>query len=149
MSNQKHIRILLTAVTPLIFGGLIYIIYRSETLLMFKYFNKIGLSENIIKLRQVFENIILPSWTIFSLPDALWIFSFTNLMLIIWDYRITIQSIIWILIGPFIGIVLEIGQAFHLIRGTFDIIDLIFIIIASILPFNKFIHFKNKRHEGY
>ena len=102
---------------------------------MFKWFDTIGLGQAIGVTRQLFGQSNLPAWTIFSLPDALWIFSFTNLMLIIWQDKFSVQSIPWIFIAPSIGLFSEIGQAFHFVRGTFDTTDLILILIATVIPF--------------
>ena len=132
---QKCKRIILTIILPLILGGLIYILFRSDSLLMFQWFDYIGLQQSITTARQSFGHIYLPSWIIYSLPDALWIFSFISIMLTIWRDKFTRQSIFWIFIAPTIGILSEIGQAFHFIRGTFDIIDLTLILIASTIPF--------------
>ena len=131
----KYKRLILTVIFPLLIGGLTYILFRADSLLMFRWFDNIGLKEIIKTARQSIGHSNLPDWTIFSLPDAFWIFSFTSFMLIIWQDKYTAQSIPWIFIAPTIGLFSELGQAFHLIRGTFDLTDLILILIASILPF--------------
>lgn len=133
---QMHQRLTLTVIIPLLIGGLIYILFRADSLLMFRWFDNLGLGKTITALRQFNHGQFnLPTWTIFSLPDALWIFSFTNFMLIIWRDKFSEQSVLWILIAPTIGVLSEIGQAFHFVRGTFDLIDLTLILIASIIPF--------------
>lgn len=132
---QTRNRIILTVIFPLLIGGLTYILFRVDSLVMFKWFDSIGLGQAIAATRQLFGQSNLPAWTIYSLPDALWIFSFTNFMLIIWRDEFSIQSIPWIFIAPAIGLFSEIGQAFHFVRGTFDTTDMILILIAAGLPF--------------
>jgi len=58
-------------------------------------------------------------------------------MLIIWDDKLFAQTAFWIFIAPTTGMLLEIGQAFHFIHGTFDPTDLSLILIASAIPFIK------------
>jgi hypothetical protein len=133
---------LLIGLLPTIIGGFIYIIYRSDSLLMFKWFDYLGLESIINILRNSsIANIKLPDILIYSIPDALWIFSFTYIMLLLWDFKISKQSIIWILIGPIIGIGSELLQYISIIPGTFDINDLILSTISAILPFS-FLTFK-------
>ena len=132
---RRHNRLTLTVILPLLIGGLTYILFRADSLLMFRWFDTIGLQQVIETARQFIGHSRLPAWTIFSLPDALWIFSFTSLMLIIWRDKFSAQSIFWLCIAPTVGLLSEIGQGFHFIRGTFDPMDLTLILIASILPF--------------
>lgn len=131
---HRHNRLTLTVILPLLIGGLTYILFRADSLLMFQWFDTIGLRQVIETTRQFIGHSHLPSWTIFSLPDALWVFSFTNFMLIIWQDKFSAQTVCWIFIAPTIGLLSEIGQAFHFFRGTFDPMDLTLIIIASIIP---------------
>jgi hypothetical protein len=132
---QRHGRILFTVLLPILIGGFTYILFRSDTLIMFRWFDNIGLESIIKSIRSSIGQSKLPSWIIYSLPDALWVFSFTSFMLIIWKDKFTYQSISWILIAPTIGLLSEIGQAFHVVPGTFDITDLTLLLLASLLPF--------------
>lgn len=129
-------KIFLQVILPLLTGGLIYILFRADSLIMFSWFDKLGVGDLIQSFRHhTVGQFSLPSWFAYSLPDALWIFSFTSLMIAIWRGKFSIQSIFWIFIAPTIGLFSEIGQAFHFVRGTFDIMDLSLILIASTLPF--------------
>lgn len=125
-------------VLPVILGGLIYLTYRTDSLIMFDWFEKIGLSNaiNFLRSNQIIQSLKIPNWIKFSLPDALWLFSFTYITMIIWNYKINKQSFFWIFLAPFIGIFSEIGQYIGIIPGTFDKVDLILLLIAAILPFN-------------
>lgn len=121
---------------PLFIGGLIYVLFRALNLKMFRWFEFIGLSTIVQAARQkVSFASDIPDWIIFSLPDALWLFAFTNLMLQIWHYKISRQSFVWITLAPAIGIFSELGQAAKLVPGTFDFTDLSLLCIASIIPF--------------
>ena len=105
---------------------------------MFRWFEKLGLGQLIYSSRQMtYGHNFLPSWFLYSLPDALWVFAFTNFMLAIWQDRFTFHSIFWILLAPTVGIFSELGQAVNIIPGTFDLTDLLLLITASLLPFIK------------
>lgn len=124
---------------PIVLGGLIYLTYRTETLLMFGWFNKIGLSEMVSFLRsnEQIQNLTIPDWVKFSLPNALWLFSFTYALLILWDFKINKQSAFWLFIVPTAGLSSEIGQSIGIISGTYDKVDLLLLLIATVLPFSQ------------
>jgi len=124
-------------IITLLIGGLIYVLFRALSLLMFSWYKSIGLGEILNGLRKstipFAENI--PEWILFSLPDGLWIFSYVSLMLLIWQNSISKKNISWILITPILAISSELGQLFGLITGTFDLIDLLLYIFGMTLPF--------------
>lgn len=109
---------------PLIIGCLIYILYRTDTLL----YNKL--------LGNLFTPIASPNTflqriLVFSLPDGLWAMSYTMLIFHLRNDK-TLKTLIWSIIIPIIGILSEISQYYSLIPGTFDIIDLIMYFIFPI-----------------
>lgn len=131
----------------LLISGLIYILFRSSSLLMFYWYNTLGIKNCLKNIRNYTIPLSnkSPEWIIFSLPDGLWIFSYVSFMLLIWKNTISKQSIFWILAIPIIAISSEIGQFLGLVIGTFDITDLILYILGVILPFiffKKSINFK-------
>ena len=123
-------------ILTLVIGGLIYIAYRTDTLLMFKWFAAISLDTPIEYLREMTMSTksTLPGWFLFSLPDGLWIFSYITLTLLIWKNKITKQNVFWIGIIPLVAILSELGQLFGIVSGTFDIVDLTFYIVGVISP---------------
>ncbi|GHB44525.1 hypothetical protein [Mongoliitalea lutea] len=133
----------LIVIIPLLVGGLIYIIFRVDTLIMFRWFESIGIQDLIIFLRSLKSEINLPEWIIYSLPDGLWIFSFTYCMLVIWDFKLTKNSFFWITIAPIIGLVSELGQLINIVPGTFDIVDLIIVTLSTAIPFLYLRNFKS------
>ena len=120
----------------MLFGGLIYIFFRSTNLLMFDWFKYIGIYNYILFFRNYIELSFLPNWIIYSIPDGIWIYSLTSFMIIIWGKeKKKWPKIVWLSMGPVLGIGAEIGQLLSIIPGHFDLIDLFFCIIASMLPF--------------
>lgn len=121
----------------LLIGGLIYIAFRTERLLMFKWFAALSIDNAINDIRQITMKISpsLPNWFLYSLPDGLWIFSYVALILTIWKNKIHGTSIFWVLLIPVIAIASEFGQLYSIIPGTFDITDLTFYCLGAITPF--------------
>lgn len=115
-------------------GALIYILFRTSGLLMFRWFTAILPDTPIHSFREVslpFKES-LPNWFLYSLPDALWIFSYLSLILMIWDNTINKHNFFWIYSIPLIAILSESGQAFHVVPGTYDLTDLIFYIAGTL-----------------
>lgn len=136
-------------ILTLFIGGMIYLIFRIETLLMFKWFAVVSLDPPIEYLREMTLTTKnkLPEWFLFSLPDGLWIFSYVTLILYIWKNNITRQNAIWICITPLIIILVEIGQLFNITPGTFDLNDLTFYLLGATSPiflFTKILTLKFK-----
>ncbi|MCK9450287.1 MAG: hypothetical protein M0Q90_01180 [Bacteroidales bacterium] len=131
------IKKMIIGILPVIVGGLIYLTYRTDSLLMFGWFNKIGLSDTVDFLRSNthLQNLPIPSWIKFSLPDALWLFSFNYILLILWNFNVNRQSAFWLFLAPAIGVFSEIGQLNGIVPGTFDMVDLGLLLIATLLPF--------------
>ena len=121
-------------ILPLFIGGLIYLSFRSTTLNMFKWFELLSLSNFINSLRETLYPIksILPEWTIYSLPDGLWVYSFSSSFIIIWNEDFEMAKP-WLIIPLFLGAFAEIFQYFKILPGTFDLIDFFVCITASIL----------------
>ncbi len=134
----------------LLFGGLIYVLFRTATLKMFGWYETIGLGGLTNRMRKLtfqFANE-LPEWILFSLPDGLWIFSYVCLMLAVWQNSISFKNAFWVLIIPILAIGSEIGQLFGFVVGTFDLTDLLFYILGMTLPFIFFTKINNLKFKN-
>lgn len=69
---------------PIIIGGFIYLISRSKTILLFDWIKIIEIESESDAIREFFSDYQVANWIKFNLPDLLWIFDFTSIMLIIW-----------------------------------------------------------------
>ena len=118
-------------IITLLIGGLIYVLFRTSSLLMFSWYKTIGLGGILKGLRKS----TIPEWILFSLPDGLWIFSYVSLILLIWKNSVSLKNIFWILIIPILAIGSELGQFFGVLTGTFDLTDLMLYIFGMTLPF--------------
>jgi hypothetical protein len=132
---------------PLIFGGLIYISFRSVSLRMFNWFkwSEIDFFTSIIRnLIHPLKNNI-PPWFYFSLPDGLWVYSFSSALLIYWnnDFK---KVKYWLLIPFTSGIFIEILQGFNFFHGTFDFLDLLLSTLGLLLS-KTIINYKFKQYD--
>jgi hypothetical protein len=124
-------------VAPITLGGMIYLLFRDKSLMMFHWADAIGVKPVLDDMRIYCTTIQMDNlnWFFFSLPDGLWVYSFTSFMLIVWGLKFSRHSIFWISIGPSLALCGEMGQASGVVRGTFDPTDLLLCLIGSILPF--------------
>jgi hypothetical protein len=123
--------------STLLIGSLIYIFFRSETLVLFTwigYFENIN--EFIFYLRGYTVELAtyFPLWFIYSFPDGMWVSSYVFLLVMIFDFKINRNNGFLIFLIPMIGLFSEFGQYFGLVSGTFDIIDILLYLVCSLIP---------------
>jgi hypothetical protein len=131
MKQKKNIEILIYVLFPMIIGIIIYLTSRSNSIIFLKFLN---LS---------FKKIDFAHWIKYNLVDGLWAFSISMLIQIIWDWKLNLQSLFWLIVVFLISIFLEFKI------GTFDIKDLIFIILGLFIPFvlTLLININNNNYE--
>ena len=132
---------------PILLGGLLYIIFRSNSLRLFQWIEKIGLKKNVDFIRATIfpYRDYFPKWIYFSLPDGLWVYSFVSALLILWENKF--EKVKYLILIPIIsGILIEIAQLLKLFPGTFDILDLTFTIFALLLSI-KIINYKFNQND--
>jgi hypothetical protein len=129
--------LIISHLASLLLAGAIYLFFRDPELIFFGWIDQLGLSGTIDALQSSLSEIAdsLPSWSIYSLPDGLWLFSYMCLMLFIWRKSLTNAALFWVFLLPAFAFILEIGQGMNWFSGTFDIIDVLFYCFATLLPF--------------
>jgi len=149
--KPKSYYFFLFVLAPLFTGGIIYILFRSDKLLMFHWFKIIGAERLIYYLRgnDIIRTINIPNWVRYSLPDGLWIFSYVSLIIIIWGHKYCTTNIFWIFILPIIAIFSELGQVIGFVPGTFDPCDLFIYIFSTLLPIMLFRYIFNNKPLSY
>ncbi len=140
MSVLTRRRILFSSlgVVSLAIGSATYVLFRPTTLLMFHWIKALGLMNPIRVARESasgFERI-LPTWFVFSLPFALWVFSYMFIVEAIWMPVQSSARVAWFWCVPLIAIVAELAQIEHIIPGSFDWVDLVAIVFAVILAYS-------------
>ena len=121
----------------LIFGSYLYLKFRSETLLMFKWAETMGLNYVISSIRgssSVFNSHQM-NYFVFSAPFGMWVISFCCFIGVIWHKDSSVAAIIWRLFAPAIAISSELLQFLGLLPGTYDTNDLLLLIFSTIIGF--------------
>ena len=141
-------KLIFLSIFSILFGGGIYIAFRTTGILFFRWLDYLLLIEPIESLREVTltYRLFLPNWFLYCLPDGLWMFSYSCIVLVIWDGKITKNSLFWLISLPLISVFCEILQYYHYINGTFDMVDIILFIFGSLLPI--FINQKMKNEKS-
>ena len=134
-----HISIWIKPLFYLGSGGLLYILFRSECLMVNRWVlsNQYGSIFKIIRI-QTFQKLeSIPKWMIYSLPDALWLMAFGLFLQLIWINETKRIRIIWTVVPCSVAVLWELFQATHHVNGTFDLVDLIFYFLTTLLLINN------------
>ena len=119
----------------LFIGSYLYLKFRAETLLMFKWVDNLGLDFIVSSIRRSFEgfNLYQMNYFVFSAPYGLWVISFCCFIGAIWHKDSSVSAIIWRLFVPVIAISSEILQFVGFLPGTYDINDLLVLFVSTII----------------
>lgn len=113
------------AISFLLCGCAIYLLFRSKTLNIYHWCATLGFSSAIDTLRLWVQNWNVPDFVRFCLPDGLYCAAYILLIDAIWHKEKGIMKNIIISLVPIVTISSELLQLFGIIRGTFDIYDLV------------------------
>jgi len=133
MTRNRFLFFILHVLTPITVGGLIYIRWRESNLLMFRWLRNLGLETLVAWLRAGAGTVAdgWPYWAVYSLPDGLWVYALTALMILFWrDARSPIK-VVWLSLGVLLGAGSELGQLAGIVPGSFDVIDLLVCLFAA------------------
>jgi hypothetical protein len=125
---------ILHCLQPVIIGGAIYLLFRTDTLVMFGWIQQMGLEAPLEDLRNwsAPAKSWIPTWVRYSLPDGLWVFSCTAFFVRLWWNDPRKIRLFWMGIGPAMGIGGELGQIPGWVPGRFDIVDLLCCLLAAL-----------------
>ena len=113
------------AVLMLLCGCGIYLLFRSKSLNIYRWCASLGISDEIDFLRYAVNDWSLSEFIKFSLPDGLYCAAYILIMDSIWNKECGWIKYAVILFLPLFTIGSEILQFFGLVKGTFDIYDLL------------------------
>ncbi len=128
--NYKYI--LLHVVGPLLFGILIYAVFRSVYVVDMQN-----------KIFPILTTSFIPNFFIYNLPDGLWLYALLSAINVIWGNSNLKNKYIWFYIAILIAFLSEILQYFKLFAGTFDWLDILAYLFAITLVF--FINFRKSK----
>lgn len=124
-------------IISLFIGGMIYLAFRDDSLLMFRWCNEVGLTDAINSMRETTLSMPIPDFFRYCLPDGLWTISF----ILVVDALVEEHQIMWALSLPSVALFLEVLQSLHIIRGVFDWGDVLCYVIPIIVyVISKLIH---------
>lgn len=127
-------RILWIAAFALIaIGGAIYIIYRPQSILIFRITDALGLASYVNSIRKLLLLFPLPNFVIYSLPAGLWTASYLVIMYCETAALDIKTRLMLSLPLPICAIILEFMQLVGWCAGTFDVCDIICYIIPLII----------------
>ena len=119
----RYVSFAIHVVMPIAIGAMIYVLFRTTTLLVFDWLETVRLLQPSLHLRQACSEIRLPDWLLYSLPDGLWVYALTSWMILIWDRK---PPLPWLLVGIALGLGGELGQLMGIVPGTYQNLDMIF-----------------------
>lgn len=142
MTTQINSKYILLGLLLLIVGGMIYLLYRPQSLLLFHVAGGLGLTDAIGQWRQTAAAWRPAKFTVYCLPAGLWALSY---VLIVGTLTQSLPALRrWLLVAsiPLLGIASEVMQALGLVPGTFDWTDL----ALYLLPLIAYTTINNKQH---
>lgn len=116
---------IILGVTFLICGCAIYLFYRSKSLYIYHWCQPLCISELIDTCRHSAQRYPVSDFTRFCLPDGLYCTAYILIIDAIWNKDSRLVKFLIIYFVPTIVIGSEFMQYFGVIRGTFDMIDLV------------------------
>jgi len=130
ITMRKKIIEIIAAILLLIIGGLIYLTFRTKSLVMFSWVEAIRLDGFVDALRENKTTFKIPYFIKYCLPNALWTLSY--ILMVDAIIRKDNNKLFWTIVLPIIASVLEIFQIWKIIPGTFDIADLLCFLLPTI-----------------
>jgi len=144
MGNERRRRILfygINILSPLLIGGIIYIIFRSDSYIATFFSETIGIST---------RQYMLPAWlnTIVCnyLSDVLWAYSLAFALSALFKFNRSNVTVVFMICIIFV-VAIELLQMTNTVSGTFDSVDIILETIAVSLALLIIKHFEEKHHE--
>ncbi len=116
----------LLGIVLLICGCAIYLLFRSKSLNIYIWCSTLGQSHIIDIARTYAIDWIVPDVIKFCLPDGLYVSAYLLIMDAIWQKEDSLIKHIVICLVPVFAITSEVLQYYGVVKGTFDICDLLF-----------------------
>lgn len=111
------------SVLLLTMGGLIYIAYREQSLLLFRWLDALGLNEEVSALRRMACAGEVFFWVKYNLPAGLWLLSYMLMVDAVWTSSESAVSYVFVYALPFLALLSEVLQHVGWLPGVFDWMD--------------------------
>lgn len=146
---KKYLNLILHVFVPVLFGALIYILFRKESLTVFLWIENISLLDEVMFIRSLLSETKkkIPEIILYSLPDGIWVYSATYFMIAIWKNNLKdISAWFWIFVPFICSIVAELLQSVQVVEGSYCSYDMMFYVSFFVLAL---INIKNRGcHES-
>ena len=121
---------------PLIIGSLMYILLRSDTLLVFDWLGYINANELVYSAREYTLPLVryIPFHILYSLPDGIWVYCATLSLLLVWKPKDK-SKYLWASIPFICAASAELLQLTYIVPGTFEVADLIAYITGGVAAY--------------
>ncbi len=120
---RSHVlAVALHVVLPLALGTLVYAAYRDRDIHVVSWLAQTGAVD---AARGTVGRAPLPRLVIGALPDLAWGWAFGAALVLVWRGKALREGMPWLALGALVALGSEIGQAFGVVPGTFDPIDLV------------------------
>ncbi|MBR5068436.1 MAG: hypothetical protein IKX25_03475 [Bacteroidales bacterium] len=116
---------LISGVASLVVGAVLYLLFRTKSLLGFELLSRIGAEPWADWMRSHTSAISLPDIIIYALPGGLWALGYILIIDHIYGDRSRLTRIVWAAVIPVLGFGSELLQVIGLLPGTFDPWDLV------------------------
>lgn len=118
--SRTSLAVGLMAFLSLFAGGCIYLLFRPAEASFLVWLERMGLRACIETIRSIALPLrgALPEWTVYSLPDGLWMFAYALVIAHIWQRRRTATGLLCMASVAAVPLVLEWLQFAHLLPGT-------------------------------
>ena len=113
----------------ILIGGILYLLFRPHTLLLFRVVEMLGFDPIVHSWRQHTLLWNWPEWAVYCLPDGLWSSGYVLIvegLFLPHPYKWLVAGII-----PVVGAATELLQWAGIMPGTFDVVD----IVCYLLPY--------------
>lgn len=118
----------------IVIGGLIYLIFRADNLIMFSWIKYLGMDVYLNNIRVAYGDYSIYTWVKYNLPASLWLFSYLYIIKGIWHGQSkNILYYLFLSVVPIMAFGSELLQLFSIIPGTFDSADMIGYTLAIIV----------------
>jgi len=130
-----NISAILCALGLVVVGFLIYILFRPDSIRVFRWFSFVGLETPVLFIRDFSMQFIpsIPEWSIYSLPNGLWSFSYALIISHLWLTSNSVIKYFWLFSIPLVVFSYETLQYLEVIPGTFCYQDLVFCFLGMSL----------------
>lgn len=116
---------------PLAIGLALYAAWRSKEVHVVSWLSRVA--PRGVDAMQGAGTSRVPSRILGSLPDALWAWAFGATLALVWLGRPWREKRLWLGAGALVALGAELGQAAHVLPGTYDTADLFAIAVGYVL----------------